>query len=208
MRQIAFATALTLALVAPQAQAEPLRNETLLQTLPKGFVIGHATDDGRDAFTEMIPQGERVENWSRMLTTQVMRGRGHVTPAQFHASMGEMWRQACPDARVGELQTGVENGYAIGLWLQACPHNPASGMPEYTFFKAIQGNDSFYVIQAALRRQPSEAEIEESLGWLRGARACDSRRPEQACPTTLQPASEAEARALGGRAPADTDPPH
>lgn len=174
---------LSLALATcPALAAEPLADEILLQVVPDGFVIGHAADNGREAITELVPRGETVRDWSRMLTVQVMRGRGHVTPAQFRAAIGEAWLQACPDGRVAAMSSAAENGYPTGVWVQECPRNPATGKPEYTSFKAIQGHDSLYVLQAARRAVPTDAELAEQARWLQATWACDSRRPGQACP--------------------------
>jgi hypothetical protein len=191
---------LLLALVHAPVSAEPLQEETLQQAIPDGFVIGSSTDDGRDALTEFVPRGETVGDWSRMLTVQILRGRGHVTPAQFRETIAGLWLQACPEGTVADMTGGTENGYPVGLWFQGCPRNAATGQPEFTLLKAIQGNDSLYVIQAAMRSMPTEADITEQVGWLRGAQACDSRRPEQACPTNaLMPATPVQQQALDGR---------
>ena len=177
-----------------------LRNETLLQAIPDGFVIGHSADNGRDAISEFVPRGETVENWHRMLTVQTQRGRGHVTPAQLHAVLGDLWKAACPGSRVTSLTSGEQNGYPVGLWIQWCPFNVATGMPEHTLLKAIQGRDSLYLVQAAMRARPTDEQLAEQARWLSRASVCDTRQPAQACPTeTLKPASNAELRALDGR---------
>ena len=39
------------------------------------------------------------------------------------------------------------------VWYENCSLNTATGKPEFTWFKAIQGNDSFYLIQVTLKVQ-------------------------------------------------------
>jgi hypothetical protein len=37
------------------------------------------------------------------------------------------------------------------------PKNRESGKPEITWFKAVQGNNSFYLVQKAFRFEPSKS---------------------------------------------------
>jgi len=48
--------------------------------------------------------------------------------------------------------------------------------------KAIEGNDSFYLVQVAFRYEPTEADIIRWMNYLRDVQVCDSRLPGQACP--------------------------
>ena len=63
-----------------------------------------------------------------------------------------------------------------------CPTNKQTGKPEWTWFKAIQGNDSFYVVQKAFRFEPSQEQVVEWTKYLRRVSVCDSRR--NSCPKT------------------------
>ena len=53
---------------------------------------------------------------------------------------------------------------------------------EISWFKAVQGNDSFYLVQKAFRFVPSKAQIARWVGYLKAVHVCDSRLPERACP--------------------------
>jgi hypothetical protein len=67
------------------------------------------------------------------------------------------------------------------VWLQNCPLNKATGKPEITWFKAIAGNDSFYVVQVAFKAWPSKELIAQWMHYLKDVRVCDTRLPERAC---------------------------
>lgn len=191
---------LLLALVHTPVTAGPMEKESLLQGIPQGFVIGRSSDDGRDAITEFVPRGETTGSWSRMLTVQILRGSGDVTPTQLHAMMAKAWLQSCPEGRVMDMIGVTENGYPVGLWAQSCPLSAGSSKPVHAWLKVIQGNDSVYVLRSAMRAEPTDAEIDEQVGWLRQSMVCDARRPEQSCPThALQPVTPAEQEALDGR---------
>lgn len=176
-----FILAATLLLCTAPAFSAGLEDENLLQTLPDGYQIGFQDRKAGAQITEMVPKAETVENWTEMLTTQVFFGL-KVAPRQFKASMDEALQASCPGAESGEGVQDQENGYPILVWLQACPLNPATGKPEYTLHKAIQGNDSFYIVQKAFKYAPSEQEVTRWLKYLRGVNVCDTRLPASACP--------------------------
>jgi hypothetical protein len=73
---------------------------------------------------------------------------------------------------------------AIPPWCgENCSLNTATGKPEFTWFKAIQGNDSFYRVQVSLKVQPSEEVSVRWMDYLKRVRVCDTRLPDRACPT-------------------------
>ena len=55
--------------------------------------------------------------------------------------------------------------------------------PEITWFKAVQGNDSFYVVQKAFRFMPPQEQMTKALAYLGTVKVCDSRRTDRACPS-------------------------
>jgi hypothetical protein len=81
-----------------------------------------------------------------MMTIQIFYGL-KASPDQFMAKTEQLASQACRGSSVGFLRRGQENGYNFTLFLQDCPRNPATRKLEITLFKAIEGNDSFYVVQ-------------------------------------------------------------
>ncbi len=126
--------------------------------------------------------GETVDNWTEMVTVQVFYDL-KVPPEAFMRDLEKRWRGACPGA--GEAQTiadGVEHGYPARVWLLDCPRNPDSGKREITWFKAIEGNDSFYIVQKAFKFMPAKKQIVRWVGYLRDVKVCDSRVADRACP--------------------------
>jgi hypothetical protein len=74
------------------------------------------------------------------------------------------------------------DGYPAAVWLMTCPRNRETAKPENTWFKAIPGNDSFYVVQKAFKFEPSKEHIEQWTLYLKRGTACDTRLPERPCP--------------------------
>lgn len=177
-----FGIALLVLLAVPSVSWAEVKNETLLQSLPLGYKIDFQARQGNMGITEMVPQAESVENWTEMVTTQVFFGLKSATPEQFQANMEKNWLASCKAGQSASIANGAENGYPFTLWLLSCPLNPATGKPEITWFKAIKGNDSFYVVQKAFRFEPAREQVMQSMQYLRKVSLCDTRLPDRACP--------------------------
>ena len=173
---IAVCTALTV------AHAE-LVNENLLVGVPDGYKIDHQAHNDTQIINEMVPQAESVKTWTEMVTVQIFFGlKGSLQEAQDYIADG--WLKACPQGlRVPIVET-TENGYPVSLWQLSCPNNPQTGKPEWTWFKALRGNDSLYLVQKAFRFEPSNDQITTWIRYLKSVAVCDSRLPERACPQT------------------------
>ena len=166
----------------PAQPGTELENEILLAELPAGFKIGYQAEQRNQTITEMVPENESGEEWTTMLTVQVYLGETNTTPEQAQETLTNSWFNACENSETYPVADGSENGYNFMLWQLYCPLNPATQKVEYTYMKAIQGNDSFYLVQIAFRYEPTEADITPWMNYLRDVQVCDSRIPEQACP--------------------------
>lgn len=169
-------------LALPNVCLAELTNENLWQNLPNGYKVGFQDRQGNMVMTEMVPQAETVNNWTEIITTQIFLGMKNVTPDQFQAFMTKSLLAACKDSEVIPITKGEENGYAFSIWLQACPLNPSTGKPEKTWFKAIKGNDSFYVVQKAFKFDPSKEQITQWMQFFRSIMVCDTRLADRPCP--------------------------
>jgi hypothetical protein len=165
----------------PSVCLADLENENLLQPLPSGYKVDFQTKQGNMIMTEMVPQAETVDSWSEMITTQIFLGMKSTTPEQFQEGMAKRWLAACRGGEVATITKGVENGYAFSIWLQTCSKNPSTGKPENTWFKAIKGNDSFYLVQKAYRFDPSKDQITHWMQYFRSVTVCDTRLADRQC---------------------------
>jgi hypothetical protein len=173
-----------LALCASNAPAHAqLVNENLLVAVPPGYKIDFQDKKPNSLMNEMVPAAETVNNWTEMVTVQIFYNM-KTAPEQFVDKMVSGLKASCPGANSSAIASGPENGYPAGVWLLNCPKNPATGKPEITWVKAVQGNDSFYVVQKAFKFMPSKDEIVQWMKYLRSVAVCDSRLPERACPQT------------------------
>ena len=159
-----------------------LKNENLLAELPDGFKVDYEAQQNNMTISEMVPSNESVDDWSTLITVQIFMGMTGTTPEQYQENMNQSWFNACADSGSYPVADGEENGYRFVLWQLYCPINPATQKVEYAYLKAIQGNDSFYLVQVAFRHEPSNDEITQWMQYMKQVSVCDSRIPEQACP--------------------------
>lgn len=181
MRQI-LTSLLVLTLVSLPVSSQQLEGENLLQTMPPGYKIGYQTKRDNMLITEFVPVRESVEAWTEMVTTQVFVGLKRPTPNEFRQIMQKSWAKSCTGAGFVDLAAGTENGYGFEVWMQDCPKNEQTGKPERVWFKAIKGNDSFYLVQKAFRFLPEQDQATRWIQYLRSIQVCDSRLPDRSCP--------------------------
>ncbi|BDU23251.1 hypothetical protein [Dyella sp. GSA-30] len=160
-----------------------LQGENLLQPLPTGFRIANEQTEGSASLTEMVPTNETVDQWSRMVTTQVYRGLSDASFfSKYQGQMKDRWAKACDVADVQPFSDGSENGYVTHVWLQVCAFKDKQKKPEITLFKFIQGRDATYVVQMASHFQPTKAQLAEWMAYLGKVTVCDTRRADSPCP--------------------------
>jgi len=159
-----------------------LENENLLAELPEGFKIDFQGQENNFIISEMVPEGESINDWTILITVEIFLGETNTTPEQYQQTLTERWFGACENSETYPIADGIENGYQFVLWQLYCPLNLSSQKVEYTYLKAIQGNDSFYLVQVAFRYEPTEEDITQWMNYLKQVQVCDSRIPEQTCP--------------------------
>jgi hypothetical protein len=162
-----------------------LQAENLLTGLPKGFVVGFQNRRGAVDMVEFVPKGERVDDWTAMVTVHVLHDLDNADGAAFAGSIRTGWEGACKDSKVEQLEDGKVNGFPFVLWRFVCPLNPQTGKPESMWFKAISGADALYSVQYAFRAEVTPEREREALDYLAKASACDTRKAEHPCPAGM-----------------------
>lgn len=56
-----------------------------------------------------------------------------------------------------------------------------------TWFRAVQGNDSFYLVQKAFKLLPTADQIVHWTRYLQGVSVCDTRLADRPCPPLKKP---------------------
>lgn len=167
--------------------AELPKGENLIQAIPQGYQLGFNTRQGKMQLTQLVPKGQSVEDWNELVATQIFYGGPpQKTFEEFYRTTTTAWVQACPDARYDLIKTDEEKGFGVAYWIQICPQNPQTKKPESTWFKAIAGNDNFYLLQKSWAYEPNSEEVSQWSGYLRDIFLCDSRSSETPCPKIKQ----------------------
>ena len=130
--------------------------EALMRPAVPGFVVGYDMARDGNSIIEQVPDGETVEKWTRMVTTQRFAGVARRTDGNgFLQLMLDGLQRGCPGARVTYRRA---TGKAAQMRVD-CPFNPSTGTPETFFARAIRGESDMHVAQVAFRRVPSAADV-------------------------------------------------
>ena len=124
-----------------------------------------------------------------------------LVPASSTAQLkGENLLVAPPaDFKVG--YKGTNNGVNLIEWVSK-PGSvlAATGRPETTMFRAIKGNDSFYVVQRAVRSVATPDQVEKMKKYLGAVSVCEAGSPRHPCPD-LKPVVRSANSPLAGWSP-------
>ncbi|MBN9514849.1 MAG: hypothetical protein J0H97_15695 [Alphaproteobacteria bacterium] len=172
---------LALLLCFGTAATAQLKNENLLVGLPQGFKVGFSEQRNGMNMQEWVPSNETVQNWTEMVTVQVFLNRTDLDPVKFLTTLQQQWAGACKGSNATSVATSRVNGYLSASMLLRCPLLTSTGKPETTMVKTIKGNDSFYVVQRAVRAIPTSAQLEQTKKYLDGVSLCDTRLPAHPC---------------------------
>ena len=172
---------LGMAMVAGAVSAQ-VKDETLLLDPPIGYKVDSKEEKGNIVLIEMVPEGQSAKAWTEMLSIQFFLGVTTTSPQKFQAALQKQWLSVCTKGQFAPVADGAENGYPFAVWSLSCPLNEETGKPEITYFKAIQGADSFYLVQKAFRFDPSQEQVGQWMKYLRFVSVCDTRSAAHPCP--------------------------
>jgi len=176
---------------APAVLAQaPGAGEQLYVAPPQGWVMGFHDQQGNVEVTELVPQGQSVQDWTEMLTVQLITGKPERSPQEVLKDQVEELQKACDDIGAGATAPQVENGYDTAIRAIACTKSKQWGKGELTLYKVIRGRERLYVIARAWRGAPFDKEHlpvppEKTQEWLRFMQQvslCDSRDGQRPCP--------------------------
>ena len=148
-----------------------------------GFVTGYeAADPRRDAaIREEVPQGETVEAWSRMITTQRFGGLSDRTQATAFAGLvASRMAAACPGTEVGGPVGFALDGRPAARVTVRCPLLAETGKSETILMVAVIGSHDLHVKQVAFRGGQTARDLAWAQAWLARLRLC--RAADQAAP--------------------------
>lgn len=121
-------------------------NEILIQQIPESWREVTSVQQDNLWIREVIPKDQDINNWEEILSTQIIAGGIEIGTEEFIANLNSSWAKTCTNAQTRPAVKTSENGYSTYFWLQTCQtNNPKT--PKMTLFKAIEGQENFYLIQ-------------------------------------------------------------
>jgi len=150
--------------------------ENLLVAFPKGYkVVFTDAKKGVSQIMELVPEGQTVENWKRMITVQDLYTLSKMDPNQFADLLAARFQKQCPKTEVSKLpQASINNRPAARFYF----YNPDCGARpgESIVVQVVQGNGALHSVQYAWRPMPpSEQELQEANAYLDRTGLCDTR---------------------------------
>lgn len=177
MRRLA-ALAMMMVLALPAHAAERLQVPQLV-----GWKVIASVSDRAGEATELIPEAETAETWTRRVTIQAFRGVG-MTATAFLDQVVQKTAAVCDGAAAGQASLGTVSGAEAGSRTVACGRYKGDGKGSYTLYYVIRGRDAFYVVSRTWRGNPfpagtnpvPPAELAEWKAYVDALDLCDTTR--------------------------------
>ena len=122
-----------------------------------GFQVGNQQQSGRAVLVELVPVGETVQRFTKMITLQTTPGAGQTSSATYVAMFAKRYLASCP----GSTATPVPMGKAAAGIRIDCSRHPKTGKPETVFARAFPAGPDMAMVQymTAYLTMPTEAQF-------------------------------------------------
>lgn len=143
----------------------PIYSQLLLTGYPQGFQTAYEKVNGPSYIRELVPVGETVDNWTKMMTISGIKGlasKADITPKIILSNMAGGFKRACPNSFSAQVVTeGKLSGFDSFVAVVSCGVSPATGgkSSETALIAVIKGQSDYYTIQWAERSAPSNEPI-------------------------------------------------
>jgi len=148
------------------------------------YVIGYEASDPRYdmAIREDVPQGETVEAWSHMVTTQRFGDLVRkIEPLAFAQTLAARMEASCPGAKSTKPLPASVSGYAAVRLEVACPLLASTGKSETMLLLAIAGPRDLHVKQVAFRGRQTAADLDWGRRYLDQVSLCVPGKTAASC---------------------------
>ena len=164
--------------------------EVYIAGLPAGWTLGFQESNEIGHHLEWVPQGQPVKDWRDMIAFQLFPKLIDIEPDHFLVKMADHYAQSCDQVLATDIEGTPANGYPGAIRVLACTKNKVTGLGEITLFRAVMGQEAFYVAQRAWRMAPFSAEaipvtgeqLDSGRKLIEYGLACRSNNPNRPCP--------------------------
>lgn len=155
--------ALLLTATGASALDQSVSNKKVSLPAEKDLIVGHQASQGRAILVELVPGGETVQNYSRMVTLQTAPDLGNVPENAFLQEFADRYTAACPKTTVTKVPMGQKG--ATGLRLD-CPRHPKTNKLETVFVRAFDLGTDLGIVQITMRYFPMPVDGEWARDYL------------------------------------------
>ena len=185
--------ALVFAILASPALAQgttivsPVYDQLVAIPVPTGFAAGFEREQGGAYILELVPPGERVEDWTQLITVTGSRGSADkLSVTDMASTLADGYQAACPGSFTAHklAPPKVQGARAVFAGYLGC--GSVGGHAEAMVFVVLQGKSDLYTLQWAEHGPAVDHPVEpdaaiwrlraDSLGL---ARLCDKVAGEQ-----------------------------
>ena len=184
---------LVLAMIAAPALAQgtivvsPIYSQLVAIPVPGGYTAGFEREQGGAYILELVPSGEKVENWTQLITVTGGRGTANqVSVTDMASNLAAGFQAACPTSFVVHklAPPKVQGAEAVFAGYLGC--GTVNGQSEAMVFVVLQGKSDLYTLQWAAHGPAVDHPVEpDATIWrpradaLGLARLCDKVAGEQ-----------------------------
>lgn len=144
----------------------------MISPVPEGYVVAHEAENELQSIREEIPEGESLEQWTSMITTQRFAGV-QVSALQYAQVVKNIFVQGCAVNSMSEPAEQVHQGYEAASFSATCYSAQPHGGPETFFLIAVRTPDAMLVRQVAFRDDATRENMMFAVGMLRSAVICE-----------------------------------
>lgn len=161
-----------LLILSPAAAQARSKGERLITPALLDFTVVHAETGPYKAVQLVIPEGQSLANWTRMVRTQrFARLARRTTPDAYAERMRTMLPDNCPDALVSPVESMRLAGHDAARFKVIC-NKPIAGVAESFVLQAIAGKRDMYVEQVAFRGKAGAEDFLWARKFLDGVFLC------------------------------------
>lgn len=131
--------------------------EVYIAGLPAGWGLGFQESTEIGHHLEWVPVAQKSEDWRDMIAYQLFPKLIDLAPDIFLSKMADHYSESCEQVLATDIEGTPSNGYPGALRVLACTRNKVTGLGEVTLFRAVMGEQAFYVVQRAWRMEPFAA---------------------------------------------------
>lgn len=134
------------------------------------------------AIREEVGQGESVEAWTHMITSQRFGTlASRITPVDFAHDLARQMVAACPGAKASGPTPLTIAGHAAARLEVACPLMAQTGKSETMLLLAITGPRDLHIKQVAFRGGQTAADLDWGRHFLDRVALCVPGETKAAC---------------------------